>query len=75
MDRDLFAGQRRRHPCGPHCAVGGQRISTGGLSGHGIAAVVLGVTFSVLLAVGLMALVFYSNRSGQDDEAHHPDDR
>lgn len=50
-------------------------FSTGGLSGHGIAAVVLGVTFSVLLAVGLMALVFYSNRSGQDDEAHHPDDR
>ncbi len=50
-------------------------FSTGGLSGHGIAAVVLGVTFSVLLAVGLMALVFYSNRSGQDDEAHRPDDR
>ena len=29
-------------------------FSTGGLSGHGIAAIVLGVTFSVLLAVGLM---------------------
>jgi hypothetical protein len=50
-------------------------FSTGGLSDHGIAAIVLGVTFSVLLAVGLMALVFYSNRSGQDDEVHRPDDR
>jgi hypothetical protein len=48
-------------------------FSTGGLSGHGIAAVVLGVTFSVLLAVGLMALVFYSNRSGQDQEVHRAD--
>jgi hypothetical protein len=45
-------------------------FSTGGLSGHGIAAVVLGVTFSVLLAVALMALVFHSNRSGRDEPAH-----
>ena len=50
-------------------------FTMGGLSGHGIAAIVLGVTFSVGLAVALMALVFYSNRSGQDDQAHHPDDR
>ena len=41
-------------------------FSTGGLSGHGIAAIVLGVTLSVLLAVALMALVFYSNRSGRN---------
>lgn len=48
-------------------------FSTGGLSGHGIAAIVLGVTSSVLLAVALMALVFYSNRSGQDDQVHRSD--
>jgi len=42
-------------------------FTTGGLSGHGIVAIVLGVTFSVLLAVALMALVFYSNRSGHDE--------
>ena len=28
---------------------------------------ILGITFTVALGVGLMALVFYSNRSGQDD--------
>jgi hypothetical protein len=54
---------------------GATGFSTGGLSSHGIAAIVLGVTFSVLLAVALMALVFYSNRSGQDEHAHHHDER
>lgn len=32
-------------------------------------AAVLGIGFTVLLGVGLMALVFYSDRSGQDDIA------
>jgi len=32
-----------------------------------IAPLILGITFTVALGVGLMALVFYSNRSGQDD--------
>lgn len=50
-------------------------FSTGGLSGHGIAAIVLGVTFSVLLAVALMALVFYSNRSGRDEQANSRHER
>jgi len=54
---------------------GSNGFSTGGLSGHGIAAIVLGVTFSVLLAVALMALVFYSNRSGRDEHVHHQDER
>lgn len=45
-------------------------FGTGGLSSHGVVAVALGVTFSVLLAVGLMALVFHSNRSGRDEQAH-----
>lgn len=37
-----------------------------GLSTHGVIALVLGITISMGLGVGLMALVFYSNRSGQD---------
>jgi len=41
-------------------------FTTAGLGTHGIVAIVAGVTFTVLLAVGLMALVFYSSRSGQD---------
>ena len=32
---------------------------------------VLGVVFSLAVGVGLMALVFYSNRHGYDDEAGH----
>ncbi|MFZ3308689.1 MAG: hypothetical protein WA280_04885 [Xanthobacteraceae bacterium] len=39
---------------------------------------VLGVVFSLAVGFGLMALVFYSNRHGYDDEAGHfsrlPDD-
>jgi uncharacterized membrane protein len=50
-------------------------FSTGGISTHGIVAIVLGVTLTVLLAVALMALVFYSNRSGQDEQARHPGGR
>ena len=46
-----------------------------GISTAGLIAVILGTTFTVLVAVGLMALVFYSNRSGQDERAHHPDER
>jgi hypothetical protein len=38
------------------------------ISWHGIAAMVLGVVFSFLIGGGLMALVFYSNRKGFDDE-------
>jgi len=39
-----------------------------GLSTQGVIAIVAGTTLTVLLAVGLMALVFYSNRSGRDDQ-------
>lgn len=46
-----------------------------GISTAGLIAIVLGTTFTVLVAVGLMALVFYSNRSGQDERAHHSDER
>ena len=37
------------------------------LSGHGKTALVLGVVFSVIVGVGLMALVFLSNRRGYDE--------
>jgi hypothetical protein len=41
-----------------------------GLSGDGFIALALGTIFTVGLGVALMALVFYSNRTGQDDTAH-----
>lgn len=37
-----------------------------GLSGHGLVALVLGVLFSTGLAIGLMALSFYSDRQDSD---------
>lgn len=38
------------------------------MTGHGWAAMVLGIVFSLALGVGLMALVFISSRRGYDDE-------
>lgn len=38
-----------------------------GLSGHGVAALVLGTVFSMALGIGLMVAVFASSRSGHDD--------
>ena len=35
---------------------------------HGVVALVLGVLLSLALGIGLMFLVFYSNRRGHDDE-------
>jgi hypothetical protein len=48
---------------------------SGGFQGTGLTASIalalaLGILFSSLLGVGLMALIFYSNRSGQDEQAH-----
>jgi hypothetical protein len=40
-----------------------------GLSGHGLAALVLGALASLALGGGLMFLVFYSSRRGHDDDA------
>jgi hypothetical protein len=39
------------------------------LSGHGLAALVLGALVSLALGGGLMFLVFYSSRQGHDDDA------
>lgn len=43
-------------------------FDTEGISTHGIIAIVLGTMLTVFVGVGLMALVFYSDRSGQDDQ-------
>jgi hypothetical protein len=37
------------------------------ISAHGWIAVALGIVFTMIVGVGLMALVFASNRSGHDD--------
>jgi hypothetical protein len=39
------------------------------MSGGGILAMIGGVLVSLAVGIGLMALVFYSNRSGHDDDA------
>jgi hypothetical protein len=40
-----------------------------GLGGHGIGALIVGVTASLALGIGLMALMFASSRK-HDEEAH-----
>ena len=44
----------------------------GTLSRHGWIAFGLGVGAALLVAVGLLALVFISHRRGWDDDAGHP---
>lgn len=41
-----------------------------GLSGGGAAALIVGVAASFAVGIGLMAIVFHSSRSGQDEAAH-----
>ncbi|MEQ8398102.1 hypothetical protein [Thalassobaculum sp.] len=43
------------------------------ISGHGYAAMAIGVLFTVALGGGLMALVFYSHRHGYDDSVASED--
>jgi len=38
-----------------------------GLSGHGVAALIIGVVASMFLGIGLMVAVFASSRSGHDE--------
>ena len=38
------------------------------VSGHGLAALLLGAFLSIALGAGLMFLVFYSSRHGHDDD-------
>jgi hypothetical protein len=44
----------------------GQDDVGGGMSEAGYGAMVLGIVATLALGIGLMALVFYSNRSGRD---------
>ena len=46
-----------------------------GLSGKGVVALTLGFHFTAGLAIGLMALVFFSDRSGRDDETNRAGER
>ena len=46
-----------------------------GLSGKGIVALTLGFLFTAGLAIGLMALVFFSDLSGRDDETNRAGER
>jgi len=53
----------------PRFWVGG----SGGLSGHGWAAYIIGAVLTVGLSAGLFFLTFYSSRFGHDD-IDRPDD-
>jgi hypothetical protein len=44
------------------------------ISRHGMMALALGVGVTFALGAGLMALVFFSNRRGYDEQAYRPDD-
>jgi predicted cation transporter len=39
------------------------------MSDHGVAALIIGVVVTLIVGVGLMALVFWSSRRGYDDRA------
>ncbi len=41
------------------------------LSGHGVAAMVIGLAFTILIGFGLMALIFFSNKHGHDEAVHN----
>jgi hypothetical protein len=45
------------------------------MSGHGYAAMAIGIVASLVVGIGLMTLVFYSSRKGYDDAAGHNSDR
>ena len=46
-----------------------------GLSGKGLVALTPGFLFTAGLAIGLMALVFFSDRGGRDDETNRAAER
>ena len=41
------------------------------MSGHGYAAMAIGIVASLVVGIGLMTLVFYSSRKGYDDAVGH----
>lgn len=42
------------------------------MTGHGWAAMALGILFSLVVGIGLMGLVFYSSRKGYDEPPNQP---
>jgi hypothetical protein len=40
------------------------------ISTHGYIAMALGIFFSLVIGIGLMALIFYSSRAGYDEPPH-----
>ena len=45
------------------------------MSGHGYFAMALGIVFSLVVGIGLMALMFYSARHGYDRPPEHDRDK
>ncbi|RKE69402.1 hypothetical protein [Pseudorhodoplanes sinuspersici] len=41
------------------------------MSGHGYAAMIIGIVISLAVGIALMTLVFYSSRKGYDEAAGH----
>lgn len=41
------------------------------MSGHGYAAMTIGIVMSLVVGIALMTLVFYSSRKGYDEAAGH----
>ena len=41
------------------------------ISGHGYAAMAIGIVFSIVIGCGLMTSVIHSSRHGYDDPAEH----
>ncbi len=41
------------------------------MSGHGYAAMALGIIFSLIVGCGLIALMYYSHRHGYDEPPEH----
>jgi len=50
-------------------------VDFGGIPASGYVAMALGIAFSLIVGVGLMALLFYSSRHGYDEAAHYRDPR
>jgi hypothetical protein len=50
-------------------------VDFGGIPTSGYVAMALGIVFSLIIGIGLMALLFYSSRHGYDEAAHYRDPR
>lgn len=50
-------------------------VDFGAIPTSGYVAMALGIVFSLVIGIGLMALLFYSSRHGYDEAAHYRDPR